>query len=105
MSTASKHPQNATTIRFDDEYTRTVIDKAASLLNQTRTGFMLSVAREKAEEIIKERMEKMQQIESLILSADASLDVAKTLLDSPLPNKAMTKAMKDFKKSRIPNKG
>ena len=105
MSTASKRFQNATTIRFDDEYTRIVIDKAASLLNQTRTGFLLSVAREKAEEIIRERMEVMQHIESLILSSEASLDVAKTLLDSPQPNKAMAKAMKDFKKSKIPNKG
>ena len=105
MPTASKRSQNATTIRFDDEYTRIVIDKAASLLNQTRTGFLLSVAREKAEEIIKERMEVMQHIESLILSADASLDIAQTLLDSPKPNKAMTKAMKDFKKSKISTKG
>jgi len=105
MPTASKRSQNATTIRFDDDYTRIVIDKAASLLNQTRTGFLLSVAREKAEEIIQERMEVMQHIETLLLSSEASLDVAKTLLDSPKPNKAMTKAMKGFKKSKIPNKG
>ena len=104
-TTPLKRSQNATTIRFDDDYTRTVIDKAASLVNQTRTGFMLLVAREKAEEIIKERLEMRQHIESLILSADASLDVAETLLESPKPNKAMTKAMKDFKKSKIANKG
>lgn len=55
---------------------------------------MLSVARQKAEEIIKERAVTMQQIESLILSPEASLDVAKTLLDSPKPNKAM----KDLRK-------
>ena len=104
MPTVPKRSQNATTIRFDDEYTRTVIDKAASLLYQTRTGFLLSVAREKAEEIIQERMEVMQHIVSLLLSSEASLDVAQTLLDSPQPNKAMTKAMKDFKKSKIANR-
>ena len=105
MSTATKRSQNATTIRFDDEYTRTVIDKAASLVNQTRTGFMLLVAREKAEEIIQERLEMTRHIESLLLSADASLDVAETLLDSPEPSEAMVKAMKDFRKSKIANKG
>ena len=105
MSTATKRSQNATTIRFDDEYTRTVIDKAASLVNQTRTGFMLWVARVKAEEIIQERLEKARHIESLLLSADASLDMAETLLESPRPNEAMVKAMKDFKKSKIANKG
>jgi len=66
---------------------------------------MLLVVRERAEEIIKERLEVMQPVESLILSADASMDVAKTLLDSPKPNKAMVKAMKDFEKSKISNKG
>ena len=105
MSTALKRSQNATTIRFDDEYTRTVIDKAASLVNQTRTGFMLLVAREKAEEIIKERLEITRHIESLLLSAEASLDVAETLLDAPEPNEAMVSAMKGFKKSKIENKG
>jgi uncharacterized protein (DUF1778 family) len=105
MPTASKRSQHATTIRFDDEYTLLVIDKAAALLNQTRTGFLLSVARERAEEVIKERAATMQQIESLILSPVASLDVAKTLLDSPKPNPTMEKAMKNYKKSKIAHKG
>jgi uncharacterized protein (DUF1778 family) len=50
LSTVNRQ-QNATTIRFDDDYTRQVIDTAAKLLNQTRTSFLLSVARERAEAI------------------------------------------------------
>jgi len=94
MSIASKRSQYATTIRFDDEYTLLVIDRAAALLNQTRTGFLLSVAREKAEEVIKERTETMQQITSMILSPEASLSVAKTHSDSPKPNKARRKLIR-----------
>jgi predicted transcriptional regulator len=36
MATAVKKVSNTTTIRFDDDYTRQVIDMAAELLNQTR---------------------------------------------------------------------
>jgi hypothetical protein len=53
MATAVKKVSNATTIRFDDDYTRQVIDMAAGLLNQTRAGFLLSVARERAESVIR----------------------------------------------------
>jgi uncharacterized protein (DUF1778 family) len=93
--------QNATTIRFDDDYTREVIDKAAELLNQTRTGFLLSVARERAETVIRERAKTKHEIEMLILSPEASLDIAKTLENRPKPNKAITKAMKDYNNAKI----
>jgi uncharacterized protein (DUF1778 family) len=101
MAITEKRPQNATTIRFDDDYTRQVIDKAADLLHQTRTGFLLSVARERAEAVIKERAQTRQEIEMLILSPAASLDIAKTLENPPKPNKALKKAMKDYKDAAI----
>jgi uncharacterized protein (DUF1778 family) len=90
-----------TTIRFNDEYTRQVIDKAAALLNQTRTGFLLSAAREYAEAVIRKRTQTMQEIETLILSPEASLDVARTLENPPKPNSALKRAMKDYRQANI----
>jgi uncharacterized protein (DUF1778 family) len=101
MATTEKQIKNATTIRFDDDYTRQVIDKAAGLLHQTRTGFLLSVARERAEAVIKERTKTKQEIELLILSPEASLDIARTLENPPKPNKALRQAMKDYRSSKI----
>jgi uncharacterized protein (DUF1778 family) len=89
--------RNATTIRFDDDYTLQVIDKAALLLNQTRTGFLLSVGREKAEAVIKERARVQQEIETLMLSPQASLDIALALENPPEPNEALTQAMAGYK--------
>ncbi|GHT55187.1 hypothetical protein FACS1894109_01260 [Spirochaetia bacterium] len=101
MASTANRQQNATTIRFDDDYTRHVIDTAAGLLNQTRTGFLLSVARERAEAVIRERAKTMQEIEILILSPEASLDIVTTLENPPKPNKAITKAMRDYKNAKI----
>jgi uncharacterized protein (DUF1778 family) len=95
MTTNKK--RNATTIRFDDDYTLQVIDKAAVLLNQTRTGFLLSAARERAEAVIKDRKQIRREVESIILSPRASLDVARTLGKQPKSNKALRKAMKDYR--------
>lgn len=96
MATADKQPQKTTTIRFDDDYTRKVIDKAAELLHQTRTGFLLSVARERAEAVIKEQTQTRREIEMLLLSPAASLDIAKTLANPPKPNRALKKAMREY---------
>ncbi|MDR1626229.1 MAG: DUF1778 domain-containing protein, partial [Spirochaetia bacterium] len=96
MATAVKKASSATTIRFDDDYTRQVIDMAAELLNQTRTGFLLSVARERAESVVRERKQTMEEIKMLMLSPEASLDITKTLDNPPKPNKALKKAMKDY---------
>jgi uncharacterized protein (DUF1778 family) len=101
MTTAVKKASNATTIRFDDDYTRQVIDMAAELLNQTRTGFLLSVARERAESVIRERKQTMGEIKTLMLSPEASLDIAKTLDNPPKPNKALKRAMKDYEQANI----
>jgi uncharacterized protein (DUF1778 family) len=101
MTAALKKASNATTIRFDDDYTRQVIDMAAALLNQTRTGFLLSVAREHAESVIRERKQIMGEIKTLMLSPEASLDIAKTLDNPPKPNRALKKAMKDYEQANI----
>jgi hypothetical protein len=66
MTNPAKKQKNATTIRFDDDYTLQVIDKAAELLHQTRTGFLLSVAREQAEAVIRERTQARQEIEGFL---------------------------------------
>ncbi|GHV88810.1 hypothetical protein AGMMS50267_11700 [Spirochaetia bacterium] len=42
-----------------------------------------------------------RRIEMLILSPAASLDIAKTLENPPKPNKALTKAMRDYKNAKI----
>jgi uncharacterized protein (DUF1778 family) len=96
METPQNRSLNATTIRFDDDYTRRVIDKAAELLNQSRTGFLLSVARERAEAVIRERMRTMREIETLILSPEASLDIVTALENPSPPNEALKGAMTDY---------
>jgi uncharacterized protein (DUF1778 family) len=101
MVKPAKKTSNATTIRFDDDYTRKVIDTAAQLLNQTRTGFLLSVARDRAEEVIREQLQIRQEIETLVLSPRASLAFVQSLEKPPRPNKALKKAMNDYKTAHI----
>lgn len=94
---------NVTTIRIDDDYTIQVIDRAAALLNQTRTGFLLSVARERAEAIIKERAQVQKEVQSLLLSPLASLDIVQTLENPPEPNTTLVNAMKNYQKTVVQN--
>jgi uncharacterized protein (DUF1778 family) len=95
MATVAKVVKNATTIRFD-EYTRQVIDKAAELSHQTRTAFLLSSARERAEKVIKERTKTMEEMGVLLLSPQASLDLASNLEKPPAINKKLKNAMADY---------
>ena len=62
---------NTTTIKMDD-YTKAVIDHAAKYTNQTRTAFILSVALEKAEQVIKERATTMRDVVPIVLDAEDS---------------------------------
>ena len=57
---------NTTTIRMDD-YTKAVLDHAAKYTNQTRTAFILSVALEKAEQVLKERAATISEILPMVL--------------------------------------
>jgi len=104
MSTAAtlrNSKSSAMTLRFEDDYTRRVIEKAASLLNQTRTGFLISVARKRAEEVIRERAEVMQEIETLLLSPEESQLLAKRLENPKKPNPQLVRLMKDFEESGL----
>lgn len=62
---------NTTTIRMDD-YTKAVLDSAAKYTNQTRTAFMLSVAVERAEQVIQERSATLRKIAPMVLDAEDS---------------------------------
>lgn len=88
---------NATTIRFPDSYSLKVIDKAAELTHQTRTGFLISIAVEKAEEIVKQKLATKQEVENLmLLSPKASKNLAERLLKPSKPNKALVNAMHEY---------
>jgi uncharacterized protein (DUF1778 family) len=100
----NKSIQNTTTIRFNDDYTREIIDKAAALLNQTRTGFLLSSARQKAEEVVKDRLTIMQEMKTLYLSPNDSKQFIDDVFINPAkPNDAIIEATKKLKESGIIN--
>lgn len=101
MAKALKRISNVTTIRFSDDYTRIIIDMAAKLSNQTRTGFLLSVARKEAEEIIKEHKNTMKEVETFVLSQQASEVFVNSLLNPAQPNRALQKLAKDYKRASI----
>ena len=92
---------NVTTIRFNDDYTRRIVDQAASLLNLSRTSYIMSVLRDRSEEVIKERTKTMQEIETLLVSPRAYADILETVESPPEPSQAAVKAMREFKESDI----
>ena len=92
---------NVTTIRFSDDYTRRVVDQAATLLNLSRTSYIMSVLRDRSEEVIRERTKTMQEIETLLVSPRAYEDIQETVENPPEPNQAAVRAMRKFKKSGI----
>ena len=85
--------QNTTTIRMDD-YTKAILDRAAKLANQTRTAFILTVALEKAEQIIKERAITMRDVVQMVLDAEDS----KIFLEALDREFEPTQALLDLKK-------
>ena len=84
---------NTTTIRMDD-YTKAVIDHAAKYSNQTRTGFILSVSLEKAEQVLKERAAVMSEIVPMVLDEEDSKIFMEALEREFTP----TQALLDLKK-------
>jgi len=84
---------NTTTIRMDD-YTKAVLDHAAKYTNQTRTAFMLTVALEKAEQVIKERAITMREVLPMVLDAEDS----KIFLEALDREFEPTQALLDLKK-------
>jgi uncharacterized protein (DUF1778 family) len=87
----------AMTLRFTDPYVIRVIDHAAFLSNQTRTGFLLAAAQEKAEEIIKNKSNIRSEIETMLVSPEAYEKVKERLNNPQKPTKRMVEAMKHYK--------
>ena len=77
--------RRTTTIAMD-EYTRAVVDTAAKYTYQTRTDFILSAAREKAERIARERSETLRQVVPIVLSEEDSKIFLDTLERDFKPN-------------------
>ena len=92
---------NVTTIRFNDDYTRRIVDEAASLLNLSRTSYIMSVLRDRSEEVIRERARTMQEIETLLVSPRAFADILEKVENPSEPNQDTIKAMREFKESGI----
>jgi len=86
----------AMTLRFTDPYVIKAIDYAAQLSNQTRTGFLLTAAQEKAEKIIKMKSEIRSEIEPLLISPQAYEKVMDRLVHPQKPAKRLVKAMRDY---------
>ena len=86
----------AMTLRFTDPYVIKVIDHAARLVNQTRSGFLISAAQEKAEQIIKVKSTTRAEMESIILSPEASVKVAERLSRPKKPTKHLIEAVKRY---------
>lgn len=97
--TQTKETQvTAMTLRFTDPYVIRAIDHAAYLSNQTRTGFLLAAAQEKAEKVIRASSATRSEIESLIVSPNAYIKVMDRLDHPKKPAKKLVKAMKDYTK-------
>jgi uncharacterized protein (DUF1778 family) len=97
MPRAKQVKMTAMTLRFTDPYIIRVIDHAAFLSNQTRTGFLLAAAQEKAEEIIMNKSNIRSEVETMLISSEAYEKVINRLEHPQKPTKRMVKAMKDYK--------
>ena len=97
MAQANEINVIAMTLRFTDPYVVRVIDHAAYLSNQTRTGFLLTAAQEKAEKVIRDSSEIRSEIEPLLISPEAYEKVIDRLDHPKKPIKKLVKAMKDYK--------
>jgi len=86
----------AMTLRFTDPYVIKAIDYAAYLSNQTRTGFLLAAAQEKAEQVIKIKAETRSEIEPMLISPQAYEKVINRLSNPKKPTKKLVKAMFDY---------
>jgi len=81
-----------------DDYTKAIIDNAAKFTNQTRTSFILTVALEKAEQVIKERAITMRDVVQMGLDAEDSKIFLEALENEFEP----TQALLDLKNIAIP---
>jgi uncharacterized protein (DUF1778 family) len=101
MLANQKNQPNATTIRFSDDYTRRVVDQAANLLNLSRTSYIMTVLRDRSEEVIRERTKTMREIETMLVSPNAYAEILEAVENSPEPNQSLRDTMKEFEESGI----
>ena len=97
MAQTSEINVTAMTLRFTDPYVIRAIDHAAYLSNQTRTGFLLTAAQEKAEKVIRESAGTRSEIEPLLISPKAYKKIMDRLDHPKKPESKLSKAMKDYK--------
>jgi len=95
-NTTKEAKVQAMTLRFTDPYVIKTIDYAAHLSNQTRSGFLLTAAQERAEEIIRMKSSIRSEIESMIISPESYSKVIHRLNNPKKPAKRLTKAMRDY---------
>ena len=96
MAQVKKTKAPAMTLRFTDPYVIQAIDYAAHLSNQTRTGFLLAAAQEKAEKIIKMKSSIRSEIESILISPEAYEKIISRLEHPKRPAKRLVEATKAY---------
>ena len=84
-----------------DDYTKAVLDSAAKYTNQTRTAFILSVALERAEQVIQERSVTMQKVIPMVLDADDSKIFLEALERDIKPSQKLLGLKKNYDKFNI----
>ncbi|GAB7140109.1 hypothetical protein RsTz2092_00570 [Deferribacterales bacterium RsTz2092] len=93
MASVATNQVKAMTLRFDDPYDVAVIDMAAKAMNQTRSGFLILSAREKAERVLKSVSATRAEVETMLISPEAYERIEYRLAHPKKPNKKLTELM------------
>ena len=96
MAQTKEVKAQAMTLRFTDPYVIKAIDYAARLSNQTRTGFLLTAAQEKAEKVIKMKSGIRSEIETMLVSPEAYERILHRLDHPKKPKKRLSEAMRTY---------
>jgi uncharacterized protein (DUF1778 family) len=84
------------TLRIPDPYVLDVIDNAARISSQTRTGFLILAAQEKAEQIIKSKSAIRAEIENMLISPKAYERVMDRIANPKKPVAKLVDAMSRY---------
>ncbi|GHV08650.1 hypothetical protein AGMMS50229_17400 [Campylobacterota bacterium] len=96
---------NATTIRFNDDYTRNLAKVAAQMQGQSISSFIMSAIREHAENVIRTRTQAMREFGQIVLDAKDYEALLASLANPPKPADTLKKAAAEYKQSNIKRKG
>ena len=96
---------NATTIRFNDEYTRNIAKVAAEMQGQSISSFIMSAIREHGENIIRARTQAMREFGQIVLDTNDYEALLSSLANPPKPSGTMKKAAAEYRQKNIPRKG